>query len=644
MTAVPEPEDHDLLREYTECRSEQAFTRLVQRHVNAVYSNALRRARGDAAAAADITQEVFTDFARKAGSIAPGTPPGGWLHRHTGFVASHHLDRERRRRAREQQAAAMNALTESANDAAWLRTAPLLDAAMDALPAPDRDALVLRYFEQRDYRGVGRALGVSDDTAQKRVSRALEKLRGLLQRRGVASTGAALSAIMLANGITSAPAAFVSSLPGRALAGAAASHGTLATAMAGLSAAARWKLGAAAAVLVAAGAVPLVWFKEKPAPATAPVTTTATGSALEGMAAAHQPGAAAQAAKATPQSIADLITAAAGELRGGAQSISATARALALLTQIPAENSLEALVLAGGIGDAAARSLLYKYLLGHWAESDPWRALQYAANELPGEHRLAASEGILSAWAARDPEAVLGWQSKGGGMAGVPMRESLMAGLFKSLASRDLAKAFRYLDNVQSHNERAQALRGVLETVHTPAGRERVLAAADSLKDQELRTQARRAVVENWARQNPDVAASWVEKAEPAWERPRLMDSLGLTWMQSDPAAAAAWWIAREPGPDTLVKIINVWSQEDPNAAGDWLRAQPAGPQSDAARMTFARQVADLDPASALTWAATVSDESMRRSTSEHILHNWRARDPQAAAQYEAQTPSQTKP
>ena len=108
-----QPDDPQLLRDYVERRSGSAFAELVRRHVDAVYSAAVRRANGDRALAEDITQCVFTDFARKAAHLPPGTVPGGWLHRHTGFVASHHIDRERRRRAREQQAVAMNALTDS---------------------------------------------------------------------------------------------------------------------------------------------------------------------------------------------------------------------------------------------------------------------------------------------------------------------------------------------------------------------------------------------------------------------------------------------------------------------------------------------------------------------------------------------------
>src|SRR5439155_24663202 len=77
---------------------------------------------------------------------------------------------------------------------------------MDELDGADRDALVLRYFERRALRAVGAALGVSDDTAQKRVSRALDKLREHFSRRGISSTATALSIVLSANAVQSAPA------------------------------------------------------------------------------------------------------------------------------------------------------------------------------------------------------------------------------------------------------------------------------------------------------------------------------------------------------------------------------------------------------------------------------------------------------
>src|SRR5262245_16718817 len=139
----------DLLRAYAQDHSEAAFQELVNRYVDLVYSAASRRVNGDMLLAEDVTQQVFTDLARKAGSLPSNVMLGGWLHRHTGFVASTAMRGEQRRRNRERLAVEMNALNEP-SEANWKRLAPALDEAMDELDSVDRDALVLRYFERRD--------------------------------------------------------------------------------------------------------------------------------------------------------------------------------------------------------------------------------------------------------------------------------------------------------------------------------------------------------------------------------------------------------------------------------------------------------------------------------------------------------------
>jgi RNA polymerase sigma factor (sigma-70 family) len=140
-----------------------------------------------------VTQTVFTDLARKAASLPPGVVLGGWLHRHTCFTAANAVRTEQRRRARERTAMEMNAINDnSGQDAHWTQLAPVLDDALNCLNDADRDAIVLRYFEHRDLRAIGAALGLSDDTAQKRISRALEKLRAILTRRGVTLSTALL--------------------------------------------------------------------------------------------------------------------------------------------------------------------------------------------------------------------------------------------------------------------------------------------------------------------------------------------------------------------------------------------------------------------------------------------------------------------
>src|ERR1700722_14842023 len=173
-----------LLADYAENGSEPAFRELVTRYINLVYSTALRLAGGNRPLAEDVTQTVFINLSEKAGTISRDAMLGGWLHQHTFHVATKAGRAEKRRQNRENEAALMNALHES-NGAGWRDASPSLDEAITQLSDEDRTAILLRYFEQRDFRAVGAALGSNEDAARMRVNRALEKHDVSHQVRGL---------------------------------------------------------------------------------------------------------------------------------------------------------------------------------------------------------------------------------------------------------------------------------------------------------------------------------------------------------------------------------------------------------------------------------------------------------------------------
>ncbi|NOS71074.1 MAG: sigma-70 family RNA polymerase sigma factor [Verrucomicrobia bacterium] len=216
-----EQTDAQLLRDYAEHRNEAAFRELVSRHADVVYASALRQV-SSPDLAHDIAQSVFTDLARKAQPLA-GTLTGetsllGWLYRSTRFLALNQLRDDRRRQARERHAMQhFDPASETAPE--WERVQPVLDEAMADLSDEDRDALLLRFFKSHDFRAIGAALGVSDDAAQKRVSRALERLRTQLTSRGVTTTAVALSTVLSTNAAPVAPAGLATTLSTTALAG-----------------------------------------------------------------------------------------------------------------------------------------------------------------------------------------------------------------------------------------------------------------------------------------------------------------------------------------------------------------------------------------------------------------------------------------
>src|SRR6185312_15800230 len=194
-----------------------AFRELLERYVDLVYSTALRLVQGDTHRAQDVAQTVFTDLAREAHKLSADTMLGGWLHRDTCFIASKLMRAERRRQFREQQATEMNALNEPDN--VFEHLGPVLDEVINELPEADRVAILLRFYERRDLRSVGEALGSSENAAQKRVTRALDQLHGMLTRRGIALSVTVLGTALAAKAVTAAPAGLVGTIATAALAG-----------------------------------------------------------------------------------------------------------------------------------------------------------------------------------------------------------------------------------------------------------------------------------------------------------------------------------------------------------------------------------------------------------------------------------------
>lgn len=200
--------DSQLLRAYAENRSDAAFSELVRRHVDFVYS-AARRMVCDPHLAEDVTQGVFVAFAKNARQLTDRSVFSGWLHRTAQNIAAQTVRTIERRRAREQEAVAMNELLAHESDAAWENIARHLDTALGELSEPDRDALLLRYFERKSAREMALTLGTSEEAAQKRVNRAVERLRELFSKRNVTVGASGLVVMISANAVQAAPVGLI---------------------------------------------------------------------------------------------------------------------------------------------------------------------------------------------------------------------------------------------------------------------------------------------------------------------------------------------------------------------------------------------------------------------------------------------------
>jgi RNA polymerase sigma factor (sigma-70 family) len=201
---MDEPDDQALLAQYARTQSETAFAALVTRHVNLVYAAAWRFT-GNRSHAEEITQAVFIILARKAARLPRATVLAGWLYQTARLTAANFMKGEGRRQRREQEAI-MESTANGPEAAAWERIEPLLDEAMGQLGQADRDAVVLRYFQNKTAREIAAVLRVNEAAAHKRVARALGKLRDYFGKRGVRLTDALLAGALVSGSALAAPA------------------------------------------------------------------------------------------------------------------------------------------------------------------------------------------------------------------------------------------------------------------------------------------------------------------------------------------------------------------------------------------------------------------------------------------------------
>jgi RNA polymerase sigma factor (sigma-70 family) len=215
-----------LLREYVERRSEAAFAELVRRHVDLVYSAAVRMVH-DTHLAEDVTQRVFIALVQNARPLTERSVLSGWLHRTTQNLAANAVRSEVRRHAREKEAATMNELLASEPGADWQQIAPHLDEALGDLSDSDRDAICLRYFERKSAREMAQILSTSEEAAQKRVNRAVERLRDFFSKRSITVGASLLVVVISEKAVQAAPVGLgvtisaSGALAGTALAGSA---------------------------------------------------------------------------------------------------------------------------------------------------------------------------------------------------------------------------------------------------------------------------------------------------------------------------------------------------------------------------------------------------------------------------------------
>lgn len=648
LESMKKSDECEWLQEYVRTGCEASFSQLVDRHVAHVYSTALRRVAGERGLAEDVTQAVFLDLAKKAASLPPDVVLAGWLHKHTCFLASRAVRSEVRRRQRESAAAEMNQLNQDPADA-WRGVEPLVDELLGKLSEADRNAVLLRFFEKLDLRSVGSRLGISEDAAQKRVSRALERLRGLFHRRGAAAgiTVAILSDALANHAVASVPSSLAAGCKSAALA-AATSSSTSIIQLTYLMTKSKIAFAAAGAIATAVIVIPLAHherqaLRDEVAQLRAKLATRPAPPALETNL-LPTPGIPATSVGRHPRPEINLATPTVNQIveslrtspPDGFRTADERLQFETTLAGLDQDRIVRALKVAAKITDLEERRRVVSALLKRWVEIDGAAALAYAEN-MEGALHLNRFNALASRWAAIDPAAAIAWHRQREAKESAQEESELAAYLAHGAAHGSFDLAIDFAMNLPDAKSRQKALGRVSRLARDEQRIEMLRTALDQFENPDDRTSVMADFASGWAASDPQAAAAWVETIAGR-ERHRIASSVFNRWIYYDPEAAADFYSRTGDPRSAVSRIVLAWGDRDPVATGDWLRRQPKETVNDAARGVFASLVAESHPETALEWANTISDAKVRRNSFEEIAFYYVTGDLDAAKKFIAKS------
>ncbi|CAN5323449.1 hypothetical protein BH23VER1_BH23VER1_13670 [soil metagenome] len=660
-TRPPSHEPSTALRRYAETGDDDAFRELVAAHIDLVYSTAARCLGEFHHLAPDVCQCVFARLAQKAGWLGDRIQPAAWLYRQTVRLAANAARAERRRRRRERIAA--ESQTHDAMPAAptldWSALAPVLDAALAKLPAADRDAVVLRYFQRLDHRAVGQHLGTTAETARKRTARALEKLRRTLARKGVTSTAAALATAMEAHAVTSAPTALISGVSAHALAAVAGGW--------------TFPLAAAVGIVIAGAAGGFVAVSVlAPSPETTAnqiPTSEAAATPLARPLAVSVSIPAYLAPLPSRLSLEEIVERLAGLQQQPSHALTQL-NATALIDRVPVGEMPAFFTMVWerfAIEDVEA---INAGALARWARSEPATALTFAvdnglakqANPAKGTSLIGT---VLGDWAHVDHRAAARWLAESWDhpalQADFHPRMKLAPFLAEDVARATMenagaTRALAYLAGLPDAESAERASHGVFSGRGTE-----IYYREDKIWDQIARAVAdspsgeyRELLAENfyyqWGRIQPDRAKAASEAlTDPAIERASAFGLLAVhvectdyredgDWSPTIPKdfAVRADRFARlmkaegAPPAEIFERVVNGWHTSE---TLDWILANRSGAEADEALAIGARwsQRIHRSVEEDLRWAAAITDPAHRDLIGRGIARRWLLSTPEQA-------------
>jgi len=505
-----------LLLDFARNRSETVFRELVVKHAPLVHGTALRKLNGDSAAAQDVMQEVFTLLARKAPRLR-NVVLSGWLYRQTCRRAANFVRTERRRKDREK--IAMETLASSHDDAAGGQLARELDDALLALPEPERVALVLRFLESQPFAAVGRALGVSEEAARKRVRRGLDRLEANFRRKGIVAGGAGLLGSSLSGFAAPAlPAGMVMKISSKALESAPAATPFAVSAL--------LKPLAAGLLVGSLVAVPLLAVQRSSPPPAIDPARTAVSANLRPLPRGR--------VLAVDPSLESLIRQL-KQMHAGPDNVLTSLRRAAVLEQIPFAEIPEFMALAKVYFTDLEKQAIYQPLLARWASVNPDAALSFVLHEeIVEELRAVSSSNVLvnlfQDWFRKDLHGAKAWllrewddERLGSTGFSAPYRYDFARSIAEALfLDHGSAALTGFLDGIPDDIGRSEALKGVVGHFHSHGqlqirdNPEKRLEAMDYCKSlpEPLRPEIMRLFARNWAEAHPEELLAAMEKVD----------------------------------------------------------------------------------------------------------------------------------
>lgn len=624
-------DDHGLLQEYRVNRSETAFAELVERHIKLVYGTAFRVV-GEAQWAQDVAQSVFVELAKKAETVRDGNALAGWLYRTTRCRAANLVRSESRRRQREKEA--MSRARIAANDSINAID-PLLDEAIEQLNEGEQNVIALRFLEGRSLREVGEALAVSEDAAQKRVSRVVEKLRAFLVGRGVVVSSAVLCSAISAQAVPSVPVGLAASISHASLAGVvgAGSSGTIAIVESVVMTKAKTTLISA----VAAAAV------------VATLVQTGKVATLQrqiGVLQSQQAEDRRSQARLSPMRAPAKLAATEIEQITSSRSLSeldTLVRTMArrsnwrrfqdwrefILTLAPGDIA-KALAAVENLNDDEAQTVFRWDLLEHWARSEPMAALEYAQTISGDSHREHATVKVLKVFGMNDPARARDWVR---GLPAGGLRALALRTIITCSGGADPAAAFELVQSLGP-----AAWQGVwpenLFSAWAGADLSTALARAAEVPLADKRLDSYGSVIKTWAGDDPTAALKWVAAMPVGNPREQLFEVAIKAWAQSDPQSAIAYAFDLPSShlPKNEAKaMLERWATVAPEAVLAWSENLKDPADQQGARRAALLALAKNKPADAIAAAPALS-ETARSEVIQAAACGWTRLDPEGAA------------